>query len=538
VSRGRLVVHGHFYQPFRADPFSGEVPPEPSAAPFSDWNARIDAECYRPNAERRTLARISFDLGPTLGTWMAAKAPRSLRGFMSADRGKVSNGAIRPAARRGAARLADMSAAAVAGPAAKAATAATAAPPASPIAVATGDPDRSPPPGTVYGNAMAQSFHHSILPLLSAADRRSEIRWGLRDFEVRFGRKAVGLWLPETAVDLATLRFLADEGVRYTILAPWQAAESHLETRRPYRIDLGDGRDIVVAFYDAGLSASVSFEPAATADADRFARERVAARLGGTPFDDGEPGLVIIATDGELYGHHQQFRDLFLQRLVSPAPDEADRGFDVVELAGALLGPPIESLRAMGIVERTSWSCHHGVARWSSECPDALDGRWKGPLRSAFERLAAGLDAVTADLFRDLPGAPDPVEARDSYVDVVLGIETEHAFAERWLGPAAPATRTVAERTFLGLLEAQRWRLAMFASDGWFWDDPVRLETRQVLRCAARAVRLVDALAGTRLEAALVADLALFTSPAEGVDGAAIYRRALAEVGQPPPTGV
>jgi hypothetical protein len=528
VSRGRLVVHGHFYQPFRADPFSGEVPPEPSAAPFHDWNSRIDAECYRPNAERRTLARISFDLGPTLGTWMSAKAPRSLRGFVGADRGQASVDGSSRLTGHGATEGAAPSIASRRVAPAEATDEAGARP-------RSGGP-LHPAPGTAYGNAMAQSFHHSILPLLSAADRRTEIRWGLRDFEVRFGRRAVGLWLPETAVDLATLRYLVDEGIRYTILAPWQAAESHLETRRPYRVDLGDGRAIVVAFYDAGLSASVSFEPAATADADRFARERVAARLAGTPFDDGEPGLVVIATDGELYGHHQQFRDLFLQRLVSPAADGTDRGFDVVELAGALLGPPIESLRPMRIVERTSWSCHHGVARWSSECPDAHDGRWKGPLRSAFERLAAGVDAVTADLFRGLPGAPDPTEARDAYVEVVLDIETDRAFAERWLGTAA-TNDALAMRTFLELLEAQRWRLAMFASDGWFWDDPVRLETRQVLRCAARAARLVDALAGTRLEASLVADLGLFTSPAEGIDGAGIYRRALAEVGQPPEAG-
>ncbi|MBA2374354.1 MAG: DUF3536 domain-containing protein [Chloroflexi bacterium] len=479
MSRGRLVVHGHFYQPARIDPFSGHVPPEPSAAPYHDWTARIDAECYRPNAERGTLGSISFDLGPTLAGWMATNAPRSLRGFVEADR--VSS--------------------------------------------------------TAFGNAMAQSFHHSILPLLSAADRRTEIRWGLRDFETRFGRRALGLWLPETAVDIATLRCLADEGIQYTILAPWQAAEAHLETRRPYRVELGDGRTIAVAFFDAGLSSAVSFEPAVTADADRFARERVAARLGGTPFDDGQLGLVVIATDGELYGHHQQFRDLFLQRLVAPSSGEPDRGFDVVALADALLEPPIGSLRPMRILERTSWSCHHGIARWSAECPDALDGRWKGPLRSALERLAAGIDAVTAAALRGLPGTPDLAGARDEYVDVVLGREPATAFAERWLGTSADVTPEVdpeAAQLFLDLLEAQRWRLAMFASDGWFWDDPVRLETRQVLRCAARAARIVDARAGTRLEGAFVSDLALFSSPAEGIDGAMIYRRALEEIGQPP----
>jgi hypothetical protein len=472
VSRGRLVVHAHFYQPFRADAFTGAVPAEPSAAPFHDWNARIEAECYRPNAERGNLRHISYDVGPTLAAWMEHAAPTTYKAFVAGDR----------------------------------------------------------PPAVQRGNAMAQAFHHAILPLASAADRRTEIRWGLRDFLLRFGRPADGLWLPETAVDLATLRDLAEEGVRYTILAPWQAAEPHLETRRPYRIELGGGRTMVIAFYDAGLSGAASFEPAATADADRFARERIAARLAGTPLPTGEPGLVLIATDGELYGHHQQFRDLFLQRLVAPDPATPDRGFDVVELAPALVESPESPFRTTRIVERTSWSCHHGVARWSAECPDAQDGRWKGPLRAAFERLAGAIDALTERRFAALAGTPDPWAARDAYVEVVLGIEPAAAFAARWLGDTAPATD---RRAFLDLLEAQRWRLAMFASDGWYWDDPLRAETKQVLRAAARAVRIVDELEGTRLERTLCADLALLVSPGHGLDGGAIYRQALSEIGQP-----
>ena len=483
ASRGRFVVHGHFYQPLRVDPFSGRVPPDPSAAPFKDWNTRIDAECYRPNAQRGTLAHISFDLGPTLATWLAAEAPVSYRGFIDGDRGptNAADGAV----------------------------------------------------STRHGNAMAQSYHHSILPLASAADRRTEIRWGLRDFELRFGRRAEGLWLPETAVDLPTLRSLAEEGIRYTILAPWQSRDQNLETRRPHRIELGGGRSMMVAFYDAGLSSAVSFEPAASADADRFARERVATRFGGTPFADGEPGLVVIATDGELYGHHQPFRDLFLQRLVAPDPSVPDRGFDVVELASALLGTDARTVPSTRLAERTSWSCHHGLARWSYECADAADGRWKGPLRSALERLAGGIDAITASAFAGLPGTPDPLAARDAYVDVLLATEAPDAFAARWLGAGSgPPHR----RRFLDFLEAQRWRLAMFTSDGWFWDDPIRPETRQILRFAARAVRMVDGLAGTRLERSLVADLAQFVSPGQGLDGAAIYRAALSEVGQPGPS--
>jgi hypothetical protein len=474
VSRGRLVVHGHFYQPLRVDPFTGQIPVEPAAAPFRDWNARIDAECYRPNAERGNVARISYDVGPTLAMWMEAAAPATYEGFVAGDR---------PAGHQ-----------------------------------------------TGHGNAMAQSFHHTILPLASAADRRTEVRWGLRDFAHRFGRAAEGLWLPETAVDLPTLRLLADEGIRYTILAPWQAAESHLDTRRPYRVELGAGRSIVVAFYDAGLSGAVSFEPAATADADRFARDRAAVRLASGPETTNSP-LVVIATDGELYGHHQQFRDLFLERLVAPGPDVPDRGFDVVELASALLDQSPAGLPAIEIVERTSWSCHHGILRWSDHCPDALDGRWKGPLRSALERLAAGIDGVTDMALAALPGAPDREAARDAYVDVVLGVEEPDELAARCLGRAGDAER----RRLLDLLEAQRWRLAMFASDAWFWDDPIRPETKQALRSAARAVRLVDGVAGTRLEHRLVADLALLRSPEAGLDGAALYREALSEIGQPGP---
>ncbi|HEX8940001.1 MAG TPA: DUF3536 domain-containing protein [Candidatus Limnocylindrales bacterium] len=481
MSRGRLAVHAHFYQPERRDPFSGVLPPQAAAAPFRDWNARIDAECYRPNAERGNLERISFDLGPTLAAWLAAEDPPTLRGFVAADR---------PA----------------------------------------GWPADAPRDG---GNGMAQGYHHSILPLASLRDRRTEIRWGLRDFLLRFGRPALGLWLPETAVDVPTLRLLAEEGVGYTILAPWQAMDPDLDTRRPYRVELGGGRSIVVVFYDGGLSARASFDPDATADAERFAREYVAPRLaGGLPSDPQASPLTILATDGELYGHHQPFRDLFLERLVRPPATEPDRGFDVVPLALALVEPADRPFPVAKIRERTSWSCHHGVARWSAECPDAADGRWKGPLRAAMDRLAGGIDATAEGLVHVFAAEPDLWAARDAYVDIVHGAEPPAAFSARWLGDDAPAGE---RHAFVDLLEAQRWRLAMYASDGWFWDDPVRGETKHVLLCAARAARLMDALAGTSLEARFVEDLSLLGSPSRRVDGATIYHEALAEVGQPMP---
>ncbi|HXU86010.1 MAG TPA: DUF3536 domain-containing protein [Verrucomicrobiae bacterium] len=465
MSRGRLAVHAHFYQPSRLDPWTGRLPAEPSAAPFHDWNQRVHAECYRPNAERGTLPYLSWNLGPTLADWMATEDEAAHARFVADS-----------------------------------------------------------------ASAIAQPYHHSILPLASAADRRTEIAWGIRDYELRFGRRPAGLWLPETAVDRATLREAARQGITWTILAPWQAAESGIDTRHPYRIDLGDDAGIVAIFYDSGLSASASFEPEATADADRFARERVAPRLGGGPLPLDAP-LAVIATDGELYGHHQQFRDLFLQRLLVPDPDASDRGFDVVTLDVAVAEAASHGLPAMRIAERTSWSCHHGVARWSGECPDASDGRWKAPLRAALERLAGAIDVVTAAAVAELPGDVDADAARDAYVDVVHGAIPARDFAaDRW-----PSADDASRDRVLALLEAQRWRLAMFASDGWFWDDPIRPETRQVLRAAARAVRLVDATAGTRIERRLVQDLATFSSPSRGIDGAGIYRMALADVDQPPP---
>ncbi|MFI5258204.1 MAG: DUF3536 domain-containing protein [Candidatus Limnocylindrales bacterium] len=477
MSRPKLAVHGHFYQPERRNPFSGEIAPQAGAAPYRDWNARIDAECYKPNAERGNLRHISFDLGPTLAGWLETHDASTHQGFVGSDMPDGADGIDAPE----------------------------------------------------RGNAMAQAYHHAILPLASLADRRTEIRWGLRDFELRFDRRPTGLWLPETAVDLPTLRILAGEGIHYTILAPWQAADGRLDPRRPYRVDLGSRRSIVVVFYDAALSAAASFESDATMNADAFARDRVLPRIAGPSFADGTPRIALIATDGELYGHHQKFRDLFLARLVNPGGELPDRGFDITSVGRMVGGIPASAFPLAQIAERTSWSCHHGVLRWTGECPDAADGRWKGPLRVALERLATAVDTVAAGLAANFMGPDALWQARDEYVDVVFGAETAEDFARSRLPLASPEQRDC----FLTLLEAERWRLSMFASDGWFWGDPIRPETKQVLLCAARAARLIDGAAATDLEDRLLDDLSLFGSPSRRIDGAGIYAEALIEAGQP-----
>jgi hypothetical protein len=467
VSRPSLVVHGHFYQPPRVDPFSGAMPADPTAAPARDWNARISAECYRPNALAGNYGAMSWDIGPTLASWMEEGDPLAYDGFATGDAG---------------------------------------------------------------ANGMAQPFHHAIMPLAAAHDRRTEIRWGLRDFQLRFGRRPTGMWLPETAVDLATLRMLADEGIDHTVLAPWQVDSHDVDTRRPVRIPLGDGREMLAVLYDGLLSAAVSFEPSATVDADAFVRDRLVPRFWQPDEDhhdghvaDGTGPLVVIATDGELYGHHQPHREQFLSRLVGlTAPD--DLPYDRPSLTTALAALDRASVPVVALNEATSWSCHHGVTRWSGDCDCVVDGQWKEPLRSALERLAGGVDALTDDIAGSFAASLDVWAARDAWVDVVIGRESAAAFVARHGGDERLAV----------VLEAQRWRLAMFASCGWFWEDPVRPETAGSLRAAARAARLVDRVAGSNLERRLVADLALIPEH-DGLDGVAVFRRALAAVGADSP---
>ena len=219
--------------------------------------------------------------------------------------------------------------------------------------------------GAAAGNAMAQAYSHRILPLATRRDKLTQVRWGIADFVHRFGYPPRGMWLPETAVDRETLEVLADEGIDFTILAPWQAAIADIDVRRPYRVLLSGGRSVVVFFYDAALSGDVSFNPGVTTDAAEFAARRLdgGAEAGLVwPTDDASPPITLIATDGEFYGHHQQGREHFLNALVCREAPRA--GLDVVFPAGYLdrFGVTAE----VEIAESTAWSCHHGIARWST----------------------------------------------------------------------------------------------------------------------------------------------------------------------------
>lgn len=453
------IVHGHFYQPPREDPWLERVPRERGAAPFHDWNERITAECYAPNAAARVLdgagrivrldnnyRRMSFNIGPTLLSWLEAAAPGTYHGILAADRDSAT--------RCGG-----------------------------------------------HGNAMAQAYGHAILPLASPRDRRTQVRWGLADFARRFGRSAEGMWLPETAVDLGSLAALAAEGVRFTVLAPHQAArvrpigadaawrdvgDGGIDPGRAYRCALPDGESIAIFFYDAPLARAVAFD-GVLHDGHGFA-DRILASFR----DGGDPELVHLATDGESYGHHHRFGDM---ALASALDRLAGAGVVTTNYAAFLAEhPPRDEVE---ILERTSWSCAHGVERWRANCGCRADSgsggdqEWRVGLRTAFDALAAGLD----DWFEAEAGAVvgDPWRLRDDLGAVLADPSRRHlpGVLARHAGRAP--TRAEEHRLAIAL-EAQRARLLMFTSCGWFFDEVTGLESTQVMRYAARAIELAGRL--------------------------------------------
>jgi alpha-amylase/alpha-mannosidase (GH57 family) len=457
-----LCIYGHFYQPPREDPFTGHIPREPGSAPFENFNEKITDECYRPNAEAGNLALISFDLGPTLAAWLEQRHPDVYQAFLAADRAHRARYGV--------------------------------------------------------GNALAQAYNHAILPLATSRDKRTQIRWGLDDFAHRFGHRADGMWLAETAVDQETLSILAEEGVRYTVLAPWQAAEP-ATPGEPYLVSLPGGRSITVFFYHGALSAAVSFEDQATSNADVFAATRLRQQVNEAKAERGEDQLVLVATDGELYGHHKPLRQYFLQHLLRrSAPAQ---GFEVTTLARYLEAHPPQ--RTITLRLPSAWSCAHGVARWDGGC-DCTEGdsSWKHALRTALNHLAVRLDTVYADA--TAATLRDPWAARDEWLAVRSGWMSGRAFWTRYgIHGRRPLRRTRAEAS-KQLLEAQYYAQAMFTSCGFFFEDLDRIEPRNDIALARRAISLVWQATHIDLQAAFLADLAQARSGRTGRTGADLYR--------------
>lgn len=456
-----VCIHGHFYQPPRENPWLEEIEREESATPYHDWNERINAECYRANAAARLVddrnrilnlrnnyGALDFNFGPTLLKWLERHDPWVYRVILDSDR--------ESAARSGG-----------------------------------------------HGNAIAQAYNHIIMPLANRRDKVTQVLWGIRDFMRRFGRSPEGMWLPETAVDRSTLAIMAEAGIKFTILSPFQAARwrfigkgrswtdamgGTIPTGRAYRCDCGRGKSIHVFFYDAAISKAIAFERLLEHSSNLL--NRIDSAFGRRDTETGEPWLVHAATDGESYGHHFKFGDMALAAAFERM--EQDPSTRIMNYSTFLASFPV--IAEVEILENTAWSCAHGVGRWERDCGCHVGGgpewhqQWRGPLREALDRLR---DTLARHYERKMgPLCTDPWRARDEYIDVYLDPELHmEAFIERHMRLSSDFKSI---HHFLQLLEMQRYAMFMYTSCGWFFDDISGLESILILRYAARAMQLAE----------------------------------------------
>ena len=487
-----LCIHGHFYQPPRENPSLEAIELQDSAYPYHDWNERVTSECYAPNATSRILdgeqrivqlvnnySRISFNFGPTLLSWIAENAPKVYAALREADKSSRER-------------------------------------------------------YSGHGNAIAQAYNHMIMPLANRRDKMTQVKWGIRDFEYRFGRMPEGMWLPETAVDTETLEVLAENGIKFTILAPRQARRirkrgsrswqdvsgDRVDPSRAYLVKLPSRKTINVFFYDGPISQGVAFERLLD-NGQRFADRLISG------FSDARqwPQLLHIATDGESYGHHHRFGEMALSYALHHI--ETNKLAQLTNYGEFLERYPADHFAE--IVNNSSWSCVHGVERWRSNCGCNSGGHagwnqeWRGPLRAALDwlrdELASFYEQKAAALLRD------PWTARDEYIQVVLNRAEENVL--NFLGSHATHPLNDEEQVAaLKLLEMQRHAMLMYTSCGWFFDELSGLETVQVIQYAGRAVRLAHEVGAQCVESRFMEKLAAAKSNIpEHADGKQIYEK-------------
>ncbi len=450
-----VCIHGHFYQPPRENPWLEAIEVQDSAYPYHDWNERIGSECYGPNGAARILggdghidkiinnyAKISFNFGPTVLQWMEKSQPQKYSRIIDAD--KLSMEQLEG-----------------------------------------------------HGSAIAQVYNHIIMPLANTRDKNTQIIWGKKDFEFRFGRAPEGMWLAETAVDYETLDLLADHGIKYTILAPRQGhqvrpigqehwddvSDGRIDPQRAYKAYLPSGKDMNLFFYDGPISQAIAFERLLVNG------EYLAGRLLGAFGESDECcRLVHIATDGESYGHHHKHGEMALAYALDHI--ESNNLANIVNYGYFLekFPPAYEA----DIYENSSWSCVHGVERWRSDCGcnsggHAWNQAWRAPLRAALDHLRDSL----AGPFEEAASKflKDPWAARDDYIEVILDRNPESI--DRYIAKHAVRELSEAEKIdVLRLMEMQRHCLLMYTSCGWFFDEISGMETVQVIEYAGRAVQL------------------------------------------------
>jgi alpha-amylase/alpha-mannosidase (GH57 family) len=465
-----ICIHGHFYQPPRENAWLEVIELQDTAHPYHDWNERITAECYEPNATSRILdennvikniinnySRISFNFGPTLLSWMETYATETYEAILEADKQSITNFGG-------------------------------------------------------HGSAVAQVYNHIIMPLANRRDKETQILWGIRDFEYRFKRKPEGMWLAETAVDSETLELLAEHGIKFTILAPRQAKavrkigtevwtevnDRSVNTKKVYQYSLPGGQSIALFFYDGDISQAIAFNGLLN-DGKRFA-ERLLSPLN---FQTSESELVHVATDGETYGHHHKHGEMALAFCLDFI--EKDDRVNLTNYAQFLsLNPPLEEAQ---IVESSSWSCVHGVERWRANCgcnsgKPGWHQEWRKPLRESLdwlrERISVIFEQEAAKVVKD------PWPARNAYINVVLKRNDDNV--KRFLKDHALVDAH--PNQILRIMEMQRHAMLMYTSCGWFFDEISGIETIQVMQYACRVIQLANQICNEDLEAEFMKRLA------------------------------
>ncbi len=454
-----LTIHGHFYQPPRENPWLEAIEVQDSAAPYHDWNERITKECYGPNSASRIVDNrnriidivndyklMSFNFGPTLLSWMEQYAPLTYERILKADIESVHehNG---------------------------------------------------------HGNAMAQVYNHIIMPLANENDKQTQVKWGIRDFEYRFGRKPEGMWLAETAADDDTLRVLVENGIKFTVLSPYQADKfrenganewrdvswGNIDPARPYRyyIDSQPDKYIDLFFYDGAISRSVAFDNLLL-DGNKFNKRL----MEGVSDCRDYAQLVNIATDGESYGHHTKFGDMALSYVLKIKAE--DSGFQITNYGEFLEKFPPKC--EVKIKQPSSWSCSHGVGRWKEDCGCSTGGKpgwnqkWRRPLRNALDYLRDELAKIFEEHGAKYFNA-NPWDVRNRYIDVVLNRKETNVIRFQRENFNAELSDIEKVRA-MELLEIQRQTMLMYTSCGWFFTELSGIETVQIMKYAARAMQL------------------------------------------------
>ena len=468
-----VCIHGHFYQPPRENPWLEEVELQDSAHPYHDWNERITAECYAPNTASRIVdgenriidlvnnySKMSFNIGPTLCSWMERHKPEVLQAIVDADK-------------------------------------------------------KSRERYSGHGSAIAQVYNHMIMPLANKRDKYTQAHWGIVDFEKRFGRFPEGMWLPETAVDIETLEVLAELNVKFIVLAPrqarrvkqilkgarWHDVRGGIDPTTGYLCSLPSGKSITLFFYDGPISQAMAFE-GLLRNGEVFAQRL----LGAFREERAWPQLVHVATDGESYGHHHRHGDMALSYCLHYI--ESAESVQLTNYGEFIeRHPPTHFVE---VFENSSWSCVHGVERWRDNC-GCNSGRqgwtqaWRKPLREALDKLRDTLVPLyEEDASKYLK---DPWRTRDCYIEVILDRSRENV--SRFLSQHAVRELSNDETVrVLRLTELQRNCMLMYTSCGWFFDEISGIETTQVLQYAVKAVQEVSELFDVPVEQEFIDRLA------------------------------